>query len=410
MRQSLLFSKTTKISPKDEKYENAILLIKGGFIEKISAGVYTFLPLGFKVLKKIEKIIREEMEKIDAQEILMPALHPKKNWQITGRLEKMDDLYRIEKREFILGSTHEEIIVPLAKKFIKSFRDLPVFLFQIQTKFRDEKRAKSGLLRGREFLMKDLYSFHSDKADLDSYYEKVKNSYFKVLERLELRKKTFLTYASGGTFSEFSHEFQTECLAGEDIIFICQKCGLAINKEIKGNFKNCPNCGGIYFSEKKAIEVANIFKLMTKFSEPFNLYFTDQKGRKKPVLMGCYGMGLGRLMAATVEIFHDKNGIFWPKEIAPFQVHLISLNETKKEAEKIYSSLQKEKIEVLYDDREKSAGEKFFDADLIGIPLRIVVSSKTISKKAVEIKNRKTGKIEILAIPKLIKFIKNFYD
>lgn len=410
MRQSLLFSRTKKLPPKDEKFENAILLIRGGFIDKLSAGVYTFLPLGFRVLKKIEKVIREEMEKIGAQEILMPSLHPKENWQITGRLEKMKEIYKIKEKEFVLGPTHEEIIVPLAKKIITSFRDLPLFVFQIQTKFRDEKRAKSGLLRGREFLMKDLYSFHTDEDDLNCYYETVKNSYFRIFKRLEIEEKTYLTYASGGSFSQFSHEFQTECAAGEDTIFVCQKCKMAINKEIKKDFLNCPNCGANLFEEKKAIEIANIFKLMTKFSQPFELYFIDKNGKKKLVLMGCYGIGLGRLMGTVVELFHDKKGIFWPKEIAPFQVHLISFPETKKEVEKIYLNLQKEKIEVLYDDREKSIGEKFADSDLIGAPLRIVVSKKTLLKKSVEIKVRKTDKIIFVKISKLIQFLKKFYD
>jgi prolyl-tRNA synthetase len=414
MRQSILFSKTQREFPKRETFINAKLLIRAGFIDKLSAGIYTFLPLGFRVLKKIEKIIREEMEKIGGQEILMPALHPKENWEITGRWKEMKEIFKLKagKKEFALGPTHEEIITPLVKKFVRSYKDLPLYLFQIQDKFRNEKRVKSGLLRGREFLMKDLYSFHARKEDLDSYYEKVKEAYFRIFERVGIKEKTYLTFASGGTFSKFSHEFQTECPAGEDTIFVCKNCNQAINKEIKNDVKNCPNCNGNSFEKKKAIEVGNIFKLGEKFSRPFNLTFLDKDGTKKFVQMGCYGIGLGRLMGAIAEIFHDQRGIIWPKEISPFQVHLIYVGETKKVkeiSEKIYNELTKEKIEVLYDDREKSPGEKFFDCDLIGIPLRMIVSEKTLKKNSVEFKERKTGKIKLVKIQKAKDFIEKFY-
>ncbi len=414
MRQSLLFSRTQRKFPQNETFINTKLLIRAGFIDKLSAGVFNFLPLGFRVLKKIEKIIREEMEKIGGQEILMPALHPKENWQTTGRWDEVKELFKLKagKKEFVLGPTHEEIITPLAKKIIKSYKDLPLYIFQIQEKFRNEKRAKSGLLRQREFLMKDLYSFHTSKEDLDSFYEKVKEAYFKIFERVEIREKTYLTFASGGTFSKFSHEFQTECSAGEDTIFVCKNCKQAINKEIKNKIRNCPNCNGGSFEQKKAIEVGNIFKLGEKFSKPFKLTFLDKDGKEKFVQMGCYGIGLGRLMATVVEIFHDQKGIIWPKEISPFQVHLIPLGKEKRikeTAERIYNELIKEKIEVLYDDREKTPGEKFVDCDLIGISLRMVLSEKTLDKKSVEFKERKTGNLKLVKIPKAIDFIKNFY-
>jgi prolyl-tRNA synthetase len=414
MRQSILFSKIQREFPKDETFANAKLLIRAGFIDKVSAGVFTFLPLGFRVLKKIEKIIREEMEKIGGQEILMPALHPKENWEATGRWKEMEEIFKLKtgKKEFALGPTHEEIITPLAKKIIKSYRDLPLYLFQIQDKFRNEKRSKSGLLRGREFLMKDLYSFHADKKDLDSYYEKVKDAYFRIFEKVGIKEKTYLTIASGGTFSKFSHEFQTECPAGEDTIFVCRNCNQAINKEIKDEVKNCQNCGGNSFEQKKAIEVGNIFKLGEKFSRPFNLTFLDKRGEEKFVQMGCYGIGLGRLMGAVVEIFHDQKGIIWPKEISPFQVHLICLGKmkkVKKMVEKVYNELVKEKVEVLYDDREKSPGEKFVDCDLIGISLRMLISEKTLNKNSVEFKERKTGEIKLVKIQKIKDFIKKFY-
>jgi prolyl-tRNA synthetase len=402
MLQSKLFSKTKREISK-ERAVSAKLLIRGGFIEKLASGIYNFLPLGFLVLKKIERIIREEMKRIGGQEILMAALHPKELWKKTERWEKMTDLYKIRENglQFALGPTHEEVITPLAKKYISSYKDLPVFLFQIQTKFRKELRPKGGLLRTKEFLMKDLYSFHATKEDLDSYYEKVKEAYFRIYERCNIKEKTYLTFASGGTFSKFSHEFQTVCDSGEDTIFICQKCKQAINKEIKPQTKSCPNCGSKRFKKEKAIEVGNIFKLMTKFSKPFELTFLDKEGKRKYVLMGCYGIGLGRLMATIVEVNHDKKGIIWPKEVAPFLIHLIPIGKVKKISDKIYKNLSK-KFEVLYDDREKpSPGEKFYDSDLIGIPIRIVASEKTLKKNSVEIKLRKEKKVKLVKIKSL---------
>ena len=427
MLQSKLFSKTIREAPKDEKSINAQLLVKAGFIDRLASGIYTFLPLGYKVIKKIETIIKEEMEEIGGQELLLPALHPKEIWQKTGRWETMEDLYKLRagKGEFALGPTHEEVVVPLAKKFIQTYKDLPTFLFQIQTKFRKEKRAKSGLLRGREFLMKDLYSFHTSETDLDEYYEKVKGAYFNILKRVGIAERTYLTYASGGTFSKYSHEFQTTTSAGEDIIYICQKCGQAVNKEIKPETPRCPNCQGKLFKREKAVEVGNIFKLKTKFSEPFGLYFTDRQGQKKLVQMGCYGIGLGRLMGTVVEIFHDEKGIIWPKEVAPFQIHLIELESRNSKlhtppppshprggplvrsiAEKIYQNLLKGKSEVLYDDRnDRSAGEKFADCDLIGIPTRIVISERTLKQSSVEFKKRNEKKTKLVKISNIKNFL-----
>jgi len=412
MKQSQLFIKTLRQAPKDEKSINSQLLIRAGFIDKLMAGAYSFLPLGFLVLKKIENIIREEMKNISAQEILMPALHPKENWQKTKRWQELDVLFKFKSRdnkEYALGATHEEIVVPLAKKFINSWKDLPIFLFQIQDKFRDELRSKSGLLRGREFIMKDLYSFHLDEKDLDDYYERVSDAYFRIFERCQIAEKTYLTLASGGTFSKYSHEFQTISLAGEDIIFVCQNCDLAVNKEIKGEIKECPDCGSKNFKEEKAIEVGNIFKLGTKYSQPFGLTVKDQKGVEKPVVMGCYGIGLGRLMGAIVEVWHDQKGIIWPIEVAPFTLHLIQIENTakvKKRAEELYQELQKKGIEVLYDDREdKSAGEKLIDCDLIGIPMRIVISERTLKENCLEIKQRDKKEVKLVKINQLSQFV-----
>ena len=415
MLQSRLFTKTKRETSKDEEAINAQLLIRAGFIDKLMAGVYSFLPLGLKTLKKIEEIIRKEMIKIGGQEILMPALQPKSNWKITNRWETYDSLFKFtsfySKNEYALGPTHEEIISPLAKKFVFSHKDLPLYIFQIQNKFRDEKRTKSGLLRSREFLMKDLYSFHRDEQDLDYYYEKVKAAYFRIFNQVGIGRLTYLTFASGGSFSKYSHEFQTITSAGEDKIYLCGKCKVAVNQEIIDEQKVCPQCGGEKLKIEKAIETANIFKLKTRFSEPFNLKYKDEKGKESDVMMGCYGLGPSRLMGAIVEIHHDEKGIIWPESIAPFKVHLLNLTnltnlsgKRQTTSDKIYNSLQKNNIEVLYDDRQDvSAGEKFADADLIGIPYRAVISEKTGGK--IELKKRNEKKMRLIGEKELMRII-----
>jgi len=410
MRLSQLFTKTLRELPKDEKSINAQLLIRGGFIRKLMAGVYTFLPLGWQVHKKIEEIIREEMNKIGGQEIFMPTLNPRKAWEITNRW-KYPEMFKLKSRQnkdYSLGWTHEEIVVPLAKEFLRTHRDLPFYVYQIQNKFRDELRVKSGLLRGVEFMMKDLYSFHRDEKDLDNYYDKVKKAYFKIFKRCGLEKITYLCLASGGTFSQYSHEFQTITPFGEDEIYLCQKCKLAINREIIKREKNkCSQCGNKNLVVKKSIEVGNIFKLMDRFSRPFDLAFINKEGRKKTVLMGCYGIGLGRLMGAIVETSNDEKGIIWPAEVSPYQIHLIQIENNikiKKFSEKLYQDLQKANIEVLYDDRNnKTAGEKFADADLIGVPYRLVVSERTLIKNRIEIKKRNENRIKLAKIKSIIQ-------
>jgi len=405
MLQSQLFTKTSKENPKDEVSLNAQLLIRAGFVDKEMAGVYSYLPLGLRVLNKIKNIIRAEMNAIGGQEILMPALHPKENYEKTGRWNTIDVLFKIdgaEGKKYALGSTHEEIVTPLVKKFANSYKDLPVAVYQIQDKFRNEPRAKSGLLRGREFSMKDLYSFHKTEADLDDYYEKSKIAYFNVYRRCGLGELTHVVFASGGVFSKYSHEFQTITAYGEDTVYLCQKCGVGINKEIISEQKTCPECGGKDFTEEKAIEVGNIFKLKTKFSDSFDYKFVDENGKKQPVLMGCYGIGPSRVLGTVVEVSHDDCGIIWPEEIAPFQVHLISLgDDVKIEAEKIYQQLIKKGVEVLWDDRDLQAGAKFADSDLIGIPKRIVISKKTLADNSVEVKMRNNDQTELVAINKL---------
>jgi len=417
MKQTDLFVKTLRDSPKDEKSLNAELLLRAGFVDKLASGVYTYLPVGLCVIKTIKNIIREEMNVLGSQEILMPALTPKENWEKTKRFDVAES-YKIKDEDFVLGWTHEEIVTPLMIKHILSYKDLPLSVFQIQTKFRDELRAKSGILRTREFLMKDLYSFHENQEDLDKYYDKMIKVYFNIFKELGIKKDTYLTLASGGTFSKYSHEFQMVTDTGEDTIYICNKCKTAINKEIKDENPVCPNChptgdlskgdSSDSFQEKMAVEVGNIFKLGTKYSLPFDLKFRDKDGIEKPVLMGCFGIGLSRAMGSIVEVCYDDKGIIWPKEVAPFLVHLIPVEKSdkvKRAAEKIYEDLSS--FEVLYDDRQdKSAGEKFAEADLIGIPLRVVVSEKTLAKNSVELKERAKNSAKLVKINKLAGLIK----
>lgn len=408
MKQSKLFTKIQRDAPKDEVSVNAQLLIRAGFIDKLMAGVYTFLPLGLRVMKKIENIIREEMNAIGGQEVFMPTLHPKENWLKTGRWDTMDDLYKVKDlsgKEFALGPTHEEIVVPLAQKYINSYRDFPFYVYQFQNKFRMELRSKSGILRGREFMMKDLYSFHLSEEDFNEYYEKAARAYENIFRKTGIGEKTYKTFASGGSFSKYSHEYQTVTSAGEDLIHICNQCGLAINDEIKGEIDACPGCKKGDFRKEKAIEVGNIFNLKNKYTSPFGFKIKDEKGLDKEVIMGCYGLGLSRLMGTIVEVFHDEKGIVWPEAVAPFAVHLISLGKNE-DAEKIYADLRKKNIEVLFDDRDETAGKKFADSDLIGIPYRVVVSEKSLQAGGAEVKKRNENKINILKIEDLLEKIK----
>jgi len=407
MLLSKLLYKTQKNLPADEVSLNAKLLIQACYIRKEAAGIYSFLPLGLKVLNKIENIIREEMNAIGGQEILMNGLTPKQNWVQTNRWDNFDALFKLEGKvsEYALGATHEEMVTPLAKQFINSYKDLPLSLYQIQTKFRNEERAKSGILRGREFRMKDLYSFHTTEEDLISYYEKVKQSYIKIYNRVGLGEFTYPTYAAGGAFSKYSEEFQTVTNAGEDEISICEHCHCAINKEIIEEQKTCPECNGSNFTVKKAIEVGNIFKLGTKFSSAFDLNFVDQDNTKKPVIMGCYGIGPSRLVGAVVEVSHDDNGIIWPEAIAPFKYEVVILGNSENvinKANEIYNSLESKGFDVLLDDRNESVGTKLKDADLIGCPNIIIVGERNLTENKVEFKNRKENKVELKDISEII--------
>lgn len=404
MRYCQFFGKTRREAPKDEISTNAKLLIRAGFVDKLGAGIYNFLPLGWRVHKKIEQIIREEMNYIGGQELNLAALHPKASWEATGRWDTLDALYKVISRfkdQYALGATHEEILTPIVGKFAASYRDLPLYLYQIQVKFRDEERAKSGLLRGREFIMKDLYSFHTSEEDRAKYYEVVKGAYEKIFKRCGL--ETIYTEASGGTFSEKSHEFQVITEAGEDEIIYCPEGDFSQNTEIceVKEGKEC-DLGHGPLKKVKTIEVGNIFPLGTRFSEAAGAYFMDKNGDKKPIIMGCYGIGLGRLMGTVVEVHHDEKGIIWPASVAPFDAHLVHIEDpgTESRAKKVYEKLKLAGVEVLWDDREVSAGEKFADADLIGIPVRLVVSDKTNDR--VEWKQRASGKTELLALEEAI--------
>jgi len=407
MKYSEYLIKTQKETPNKVESINGDLLIRGNFVDQVMAGVYTYLPLGVRVLDKISSIIKDEMNTAGGVELFMPTLQPMESWKKTGRWETEDNLYRFtsyySKTDLVLGPTHEEVVMPLMKKFINSYRDLPKYVYQIQNKFRDEKRAKSGILRGREFLMKDLYSFHTDQADLDRYYEIMKQSYSNIFNRCGIGEQTYLTFASGGSFSKFSHEFQTITDSGEDIIYLCSKCRVAINKEVIKIQPNCPDCGSNNLETVKAVEVGNIFKNKDKYTKVFDVNFTDESGKNKTVLTGCYGIGLGRLMGAVVEVCHDERGIIWPASIAPFDIQIVTLGdkEVVKTAEKVYKDLIAHGYEVLWDDRDESAGQKLADADLIGCPLRLIISKKTLDNDSVELKLRNSDKSQISRIDSL---------
>ncbi|MBI2053549.1 MAG: hypothetical protein HYT41_02280 [Candidatus Sungbacteria bacterium] len=413
MRQSQLFGKTLREDPKDEVAANARLLERGGFIYKSMAGVYEYLPLGLRVLERVNSIIREEMNKIGGQEILLAALQPKERWEKSGRWASLGEevMYQFRDhsgREIGLASTHEEVVAEMAVRSIRSYKDLPLFVYQIQTKFRDEPRAKSGLLRGREFLMKDMYSFHRDTDDLNKFYAKADKAYRAIFKRCGL--KVYMTEASGGAFTkEFTHEYQAPSPAGEDLIFFCENCDYAQNREIATMKEGdpCPKCGG-RIATAKSVEVGNIFRLGTKYADASGLSYTDDKGAKKSVIMGSYGIGPGRVMGTIVETYADARGIVWPAGVAPFRAHLVAIgnqeSRIKNQAEKLYNRLLKSGVDVLYDDRDdKTAGEKFADADLIGIPYRIVISERTLAKKGIEMKARAEAQGRIISASALMK-------
>ncbi len=405
MRLSESFAKPLRERPSEADSVNAAYLIQGGFIDQLGAGIYNLLPLGWRVYRKVEQVIREEMDALGAQELNLAALHPARPWKASGRWddpEVRDVMYQFTDqrgKEYGLGWTHEEIVAEIGKRHIGSYRDLPLAVYQIQVKFRNEPRAKSGVLRGREFMMKDLYSFHADEKDRDRFYETVKEAYAKTYRRLGL--DAWLVEAAGGAFSKYSHEFQVFADAGEDTVHYTEDRKFARNDEIF-DAKEAPK--GV--KQAAAIEVGNIFKLGTKFTEAAGVTFLDEQGNRQTPTMCSYGIGPTRCIGAIIETSHDGKGIIWPEAVAPFAVHLVALGgdeAVKEAAEKLYAELQKQGTEVLYDDRDESAGVKFNDADLIGVPNRVTVSKKTLEKDSVELKRRDQDEAKLVRQKDVLK-------
>ncbi len=412
MKYSQTFVQTLKQAPKDAQTINHKLLTQAGYVDQLMAGVYSYLPLGLRVLRKIENIIREEMNNLGAEEILMPVLHPKTNWQTTGGWDKIDVLYKLHSRtgkDYALGQSEEEIVTPLVASRIKSYKDLPKAVYQIHWKFRDELRAQSGILRGREFFMKDMYSFHETQSDFDQFYDQAKKAYIKIFERIGLTAK--VTEASGGAFTQkISYEFMVLTEAAWDQVFYCSSCDFCVNEEVatvKAGDK-CPRCNAPGLKQATASEVGNVFDLGQKYGKDFKLNFTDREGNLVYPIMGCFGIGVSRVMGVIAEEFHDDKGLIWPASVAPFQVHLISLDnedeEVKQKANQFYDKLLKQNIEVFYDDRSSvRAGQKLTDADLIGIPYRVVISAKT--QEMVEVKPRNSEEVKLMSQADFIALI-----
>ncbi|MSR87575.1 MAG: prolyl-tRNA synthetase [Candidatus Zambryskibacteria bacterium] len=413
MRQSRLFTKTRREAPADEVSKNAILLTRAGFINKEMAGVYSYLPLGWRVIQNLKRVIAEEMEKLGSREILMSTLQNKGVWEKTDRWddERVDVWFKSKLKndtEIGFGWSHEEPIAEMMKSHVKSYNDLPVSVHQFQNKLRNEVRAKSGIMRCREFIMKDMYFFAETEAENLSFYESAIAAYSKVFDRVGLGNITYVTSASGGMFTDkFSHEFQTLCDAGEDYIYVNTERRLALNEEV-WNEKTVSELGlkESDFEKKSAVEVGNIFNFGTKKSEDLGLIIQNQSGEKQSVHLSSYGIGVSRLMGTIVEVLSDEKGMIWPKEVAPFRVHLIFLGHDgvlKELADKIYNAMLSENIEVLYDDRDLRAGEKFADADLIGIPTRVVIGGKTVESKMLEVKDRGSDDVLMMTLEHLIE-------
>ena len=407
MRLSKTFIKTLREAPKDEVAKNGALLTRAGYIHKEMAGVYDYLPLGLRVIENIKKIIREELNGIGCEEISMTALQNPEPWEKTGRFsdQEVDIWFKTELSSggaLGLAPTHEEPITELMKTYISSYKDLPLYVYQFQTKFRNELRAKSGILRGREFLMKDLYSFHTSEEDLDRFYAEVEDAYRRIFDRLGIGDCTYETFASGGIFSKYSHEFQTILPVGEDTLYHNTDYSVVLNKEVF-NEEVLADLGAKdeKFEETTGAEVGNIFKLKHKYSEPLGLKFVDEDNAQKTVYMGCYGIGVSRLMGVIAERFADDKGLVWPESVAPFKYYLVGIGEQgEAEAEKIY---KEHEDEILFDDRDKRPGEKFADSELIGLPFRVVISDKTLADNKAELTDRRTGEVQLVDLSELFK-------
>jgi len=411
MRQSQLFTKTRKEAPSDEVAKNAQLLIRAGYAYKVMAGVYAYTPLGLRVLEKIKQIVREEMNTAGGQEIVMTSLQKKSTWEGTGRWDDavVDVWFKSKLKddtEVGLAWSHEEAILEMMQSFIKSYKDLPASVYQFQTKLRNELRAKSGIMRGREFVMKDMYSLHTTKEDMDMYYDKIIDAYKKCYERFGIGESTFVTFASGGAFTKFSHEFQTICDAGEDVLYVNEDQSVAVNEEVLDDATHELGIDKTVLKPVKSAEVGNIFKFGTEKSEKMGIYFTDSEGAQRPIYLASYGIGITRVMGVVVEKFADDKGIVWPASIAPFQVHLLGLGEDMADADRVYQDLIDAGVEVLYDDRTGvMAGEKFADADLLGMPTRIVISKRSLENGGAEVKGRTRSEGEIVPLTNLIAHV-----
>ena len=396
MRVSKLFTKTSKTAPADEVAKNAQLLIRAGYVHKEMAGVYAYLPLGLRVLENIKQIVREEMNAIDGQELIMTNLQPKEIWETTGRWdsEVVDVWFKTklqDETEVGLAWSHEEAIMEMMQQYVQSYKDLPTSVYQFQTKLRNEVRAKSGIMRGREFVMKDMYSLHASAEDLDAYYDKVIEAYKRVYDRLGLGAETYVTFASGGAFTQFSHEFQTICDAGEDVLYVHRGKNIAVNEEVLDEAVKELGINKDELEKVKSAEVGNIFNFGTDKSDHMHIFYTDHAGAQQPIYLASYGIGITRVMGVIVEKLADERGIVWPDNIAPYRVYLARLgteDHVVKAADALYESLQSAGISVLYDDRDARPGEKFADADLLGMPHRVVVSAKTVEQGVFEYKKR----------------------
>ncbi|MCB9819802.1 prolyl-tRNA synthetase [Candidatus Nomurabacteria bacterium] len=404
MRVSKLFTKTLKNSPADEVAKNAQLLIRAGYVYKEMAGVYAYLPLGLRVVEKIKQVVREEMNAIDSNELTMTGLQRKEVWEKTGRWDDktVDVWFKTALQDGTvlgLGWSHEEPIVEMMKHYVSSYKDLPVSLYQFQTKMRNELRAKSGIMRGREFVMKDMYSFHSTKEDLDDYYNRSIEAYKRAYARLGLGDDTYVTFASGGAFTKFSHEFQTICDAGEDVIYLHREKNIAVNEEVIDDAVKELDISRDELEKVKTAEVGNIFNFGSQKTDEMGLYYTDSEGRRQSLYVGSYGIGITRVMGVIAEKMSDSKGLIWPDNIAPYKVYLVSIGENgSKKADEIYKRLTEEGIEVLYDDREERPGAKFADSELLGIPYRLTISDRSVENGQCEFTARKSGETLLIAL------------
>lgn len=411
MRRSELFTKTSKTTPAGEVSKNAQLLIRAGFVYKVMAGVYTYTPLGLRVLENIKSIVREEMDAVGGQEIIMSSLQRKETWEGTGRWsdEVVDVWFKSKLKddtEVGFGWSHEEPIMEMMQQFVKSYKDLPTSVYQFQSKMRNELRAKSGIMRGREFVMKDMYSLHATEADMDTYYDKVIDAYKRCYERFGLGDSTFVTFASGGSFTKFSHEFQTICDAGEDVLYVNEDHTVAVNEEVLDDAASELDVDKSSLSSVKSAEVGNIFKFGTEKAEKMNVMFTDSDGTQKPIYLASYGIGITRVMGVIVEKFADEKGIVWPENIAPAAVYLVQIgNESKQKANDLYDELTDRGIEVIYDDRDERPGAKFADGELMGIPYTVTVSDRLLDSENIELKRRTSNEAEILTKEELVGII-----